>query len=81
MDVDPETLKEIAERTGGRFFRAQDTAALSEIYAEIDRLERAPIRSVEYREYRDIGPSLLGVAALLLGVFVLGGTTWAFRLP
>src|SRR5206468_7044899 len=62
MDVDEATLREIAKRTGGRFFRATDAAALAGIYAEIDRLERAPVRSVEYKEYRDLGPWLLGVA-------------------
>src|SRR5438093_3516535 len=81
MDVDEETLREIARRTGGRFFRAVDPAALAGIYSAIDRLERAPIHAIEYREYFDLGPALLGVAALLLAVYLLGSTTWAFRLP
>ncbi|MFT4248927.1 MAG: VWA domain-containing protein [Pseudomonas sp.] len=37
--VDEKTLRGIAERTGGRFFRARDTAQLAGIYAELDRLE------------------------------------------
>ena len=49
--------------------------------AEIDRLERAPIRSIEYREYDDLGPKVLRVAALMLAVYALGSTTWAFRVP
>lgn len=81
MDVDEETMRQIAERTGGRFFRATDPQALGGIYAEIDRLERAPIRSIEYRDYQDIGPTLLGAAAVLLLVFSLSATTWAFRVP
>ena len=81
MDVDEETLREIARRTGGRFFRAVDPAALAGIYSAIDRLERAPIHAIEYREYFDLGPALLGVAALLLAVYLMGSTTWAFRLP
>ena len=81
MDVDEGTLREIAQRTGGRFFRAQDPAALAGIYGAIDRLERAPIRSVEYHEYEDLGPALLAFAALAMTVFALGTTTWAFRLP
>ena len=43
MSVDERPLQEIARRTGGRFFRAGDSAALGSIYSEIDRLERAPI--------------------------------------
>jgi len=81
MDVDEGTLREIARRTGGRFYRATDQAALSGIYAQIDRLERAPIHSIIYREYLDVGPRLLALAALLLGVFVVGTTTWGVRLP
>ncbi len=81
MDVDPVTLAEIAQRTGGRFYRATDAAALASIYADIDRLERVPVRSIEYHEYRDLGPLLLGGAALLLAGFGLLSTTLAFRLP
>jgi len=81
MDVDESSLRQIAERTGGRFFRAQDSAALSGIYAEIDRLERAPIRSIEYRQYRDLGPLLLLAAALVLALHILMSGTLAFRTP
>lgn len=81
MDVDEGVLKEIARRTGGRFFRATDTDELTGIYSLIDRLERAPIRSIQYREYVDLGPLLLGVAAALMLVYLLSSTTWAFRLP
>jgi Ca-activated chloride channel family protein len=81
MDVDEESLRQIAARTGGRFFRALDPAALAGIYAEIDRLERAPLRAVEYREYEDLGPLLLAAATVLLGLYGLGAATWAFRLP
>ena len=81
MDVDEPTLQKIAQRTGGRYFRATDPAALQQIYTEIDRLERAPIRSIEYREYRDLGPLLLGWAAVLIAVHALAVATLAFRVP
>ncbi|TDJ69876.1 MAG: VWA domain-containing protein [Proteobacteria bacterium] len=38
-DLDEETLRAIAERTGGRYFRARDADELRTIYAEIDKLE------------------------------------------
>jgi Ca-activated chloride channel family protein len=41
--IDEEILREIAGRTGGRYFRATDPEALSQVYAEIDRLERSPL--------------------------------------
>jgi Ca-activated chloride channel family protein len=81
VGVDPAPLIEIAGRTGGRFFRAEDAATLSAIYTDIDRLERAPIRAVVYREYRDLGPGLLTLAAALIALASLAGATWAFRAP
>ncbi len=81
MDVDETSLRDIARRTGGKFFRATEAAALSHIYEEIDRMERAPLRSIEYREYRDLGPALLGWAVGLLALFGLGSATWALRIP
>lgn len=81
VGVDERPLIEIARRTGGRFFRAGDASTLSGVYAEIDRLERAPIRALVYREYRDLGPLLLGAAAGVLALFSLSLSTWAFRAP
>lgn len=81
MDVDESVLREIAKRTGGRFYRATDAATLAGIYQQIDRLERAPIRSITYREFDDVGPLLLAAAAILLGFTLLGETTWALRAP
>jgi Ca-activated chloride channel family protein len=42
-DLDEDTLKAIAERTGGAYFRARDTAALARIYEQLDELE--PVES------------------------------------
>jgi len=81
VGVDERPLIEIARRTGGKFFRAGDITTLGGIYGEIDRLERAPIRALVYREYRDLGPLLLGVAAAVLVAWSLSLSTWAFRAP
>jgi Ca-activated chloride channel family protein len=50
-DLDEKTLTAIAEKTGGRYFRARDTEQLAEIYAELDRLE--PVER-EHNTYRPI---------------------------
>ena len=81
MDVDEGSLREIARRTGGRFYRATDSATLAGIYAQIDRLERAPIKAITYREYFDLGPELCGLAALLLAAWLLSRTTWGLTTP
>jgi Ca-activated chloride channel family protein len=38
-DLDEDTLRAIAKKTGGRYFRARDAQAFEKIYAEIDKLE------------------------------------------
>ncbi len=81
VDVDEKPLIEIARRTGGRFFRAGSASTLNGIYGEIDRLERAPIRALVYREYRELGPWLLAAAAVSVALAMFSNATWAFRVP
>ncbi|MBR5115699.1 MAG: hypothetical protein IK096_01410, partial [Lachnospiraceae bacterium] len=40
VEIDEELLKTIAESTGGRYFRATDNTKLSEIYSEINQMEK-----------------------------------------
>ena len=54
VDVDEETLKEIAQITNGRFFRATDNESLTKIYEEIDKLERTEIEITEYQNYTEL---------------------------
>ncbi len=74
VEIDEETLGEIAERTGGRYFRAEDEEALEQIYREIDELEKTEITMSSYMEYNErfrwfVIPAL---ALLLLEVVLLG---------
>ena len=54
VDVDEESLKEIAEITGGQFFRATDNQSLKKVYKEIDTLERTEIEVTEYKNYTEL---------------------------
>ena len=54
VDVDEESLKEIAEITGGQFFRATDNQSLKKVYEEIDTLERTEIEVTEYQNYTEL---------------------------
>ena len=54
VDVDEESLQEIAEITNGRFFRATDNQSLKEVYREIDALERTEIEVTEYQNYTEL---------------------------
>jgi Ca-activated chloride channel family protein len=75
VDIDEPTLEAIAKETGGRYFRATDTDSLREIYAEIDRAEKAPIKAPEHEERREVFAWLVWPAlVLVLGEAVLGET-------
>ena len=50
VDIDEASLTEVAETTGGRYFRATDRESLSRIYEEIDDLENHGDRSAELHE-------------------------------
>jgi len=54
VDVDEESLKEIANITGGQFFRATDNKSLLKVYEEIDALERTEIEVKEYLNYTEL---------------------------
>jgi len=68
-DLDEKTLTAIAQKTGGRYFRARDTDQLAKIYAELDRLEPVEHAKDVYRPISELYPYPLGLAlvcALLL---------------
>jgi len=53
-EIDEETLKIIAKKTGGRYFRALDEKALQTIYREIDELEKSEIEVKEFNKYNEL---------------------------
>ncbi len=81
VDIDEDTLRHIAEITGGKYFRATDTASLQEIYDEIDKLERSPEQGLQYLEYHELYVWLALPALLLLAVEAVLAQTWLRVLP
>lgn len=69
-NVDEATLRAIAQRTGGRFFRARDTEALAGIYAELDRIEPTLRAGRIERPRSELYPWPLAVALLLCGLLI-----------
>ena len=53
VEIDEALLKEIAEETGGIYFRATDNKKLEEIYAEINKLEKTEIEEFKYYNYEE----------------------------
>jgi Ca-activated chloride channel family protein len=68
-DLDEKLLGDMAQKTGGRFFRARNTAELAQIYREIDRLEPSADKAQQFRPIDEWFHWPLGVALLL----ALGG--------
>ncbi len=64
-DLDEDTLTKIADKTGGRYFRARDTAGLVEIYSLLDELEPVEQEQEVYRPVRDLFVWPLGIALAL----------------
>lgn len=51
VNIDEALLKQIADRTGGRYFRATDNQKLQEIYREIDDLEKTKLQELKFYTY------------------------------
>lgn len=70
--LDEETLKKIADMTGGRYFRARDTDSFREIYEELDRLEPIERNQQQWRPRTDLfyWPLALALLLALTGVIM-----------
>lgn len=81
VEIDEPLMREIARLTGGRYYRATDTEALSRIFRQIDQLEQTPIQVTRYTRYNEVTRPLilLGLGSLVLEL-LLGGTV-AVRVP
>ena len=79
--IDEPLLQEIAQKTGGRYFRAKDSEALSRIFRQIDVLEKTPIQVTRYTRYDETTRPLilLGLGALALELLLAG--TLVVRVP
>jgi Ca-activated chloride channel family protein len=79
--IDEPLLQEIAAKTGGRYFRAKDSEALSRIFRQIDDLEKTPMQVTRYTRYDETTRPLilLGLAALALELLI--GSTLVVRVP
>ncbi len=66
VEIDEKLLQEIAEVTGGEYFRATDNEKLEEIYNEINKLEKTEIEEFKYYKYEEKFRSWVFLAGILL---------------
>ena len=77
VEIDEELLKQIAETTGGKYFRATSNTKLEEIYAEINKLEKTEIEETKYKSYNELfRPLILAAFGLLLFELLLRYTVY-----
>ncbi len=81
VDIDEASLREVAETTGGRYFRATDREGLGQIYEEIDALETTEIEVQNFTSYGELFHYPLAAGLLLLLVEVGLGQTVLRKLP
>ncbi len=81
VEIDEEMLRTVADKTGGRYFRATDNKALREIYAEIGELEKTKIEERIYMDYEERYAIFLWPAFGLLLVELLLANTRLRRIP
>lgn len=72
IEIDEESLRKIADTTGGKYYLATDTEKLRNIYDEINRLEKSNIEHFGYREYSELFYFFLipGMMLLILVIFL-----------
>ncbi|MEK7703340.1 MAG: aerotolerance regulator BatA, partial [Myxococcota bacterium] len=81
VQIDEAALQQIAARTGGAYYRAEDAGALKRIYEAIDGLERSKLRLREAFTAEELFPSLVTPALILLLVETLLLATLLRKVP
>lgn len=79
--IDETTLKEIAKRTGGKYFRARSGRELEEIYSIIDNLEKTEIKIASHVQCRELFQYFTYGGLLLLVLEMLLANTYFRKLP
>ena len=72
VEIDEKLLTNIASVTGGRYFRATDNTKLSEIYSEINKMEKAKVTVDSFPVYKELfgGYALAALICLLLEMLI-----------
>lgn len=92
VSMDAATLQKIADKTGGKYFPANNTDSLENVYAEIDKLEKTKTEEKRYFQTTEWAtsavqwgsvrwPPLLLVVFGLLSAEVILANTWLRRIP
>lgn len=81
LTLDEDTLRKIAEITGGLYFKATDTQGLKEIYNTIDKMEKTQIKVKEYGKDTELFPGILTLALIAFLTELLLANTLFTKIP
>jgi Ca-activated chloride channel family protein len=81
VDIDEDTLQKIADKTGGKYYRADNAERFRQIYAEIDKLEKTEAVINKFAQFDELFPWFVTCGLALLLVEVALGQTLFRRLP
>jgi len=80
-EFDEKLLKDIADSSDGKYYKAYDAKGLENVMDEINRMEKTVVEQPKYMDYKEFGPMLAGLAlALLLLGYILERTVM-LRVP
>lgn len=72
VEIDEALLQDISQKTGGKYFRATDNDKLSQVYKEIDKMEKSKIdvKQIIRKEEKYLMPALIAFVLLILEVLI-----------
>ncbi|HJW29902.1 MAG TPA: VWA domain-containing protein, partial [Saprospiraceae bacterium] len=76
VEIDENLLKDIADQTGGRYYRAVSEASLQKIYDEIDQLEKTPVEITAYKRFNELYYIPLTAGLILLTLLIAARSTF-----
>ena len=80
-EIDEPTLKQIAQITGGEYFRAKDEKALAQIYEQISEMEKTKIKVKEYLQYNELFSRFAVVGLFFLVIEIILANTRYRKIP
>lgn len=79
--LNEDLLNKIAQTTGGQYFRARDPRSMSEIFSNINQLEKTEFQIENFRQYTELAYVLIKIALALLVVGVFLDRYYFLQIP
>lgn len=81
LEIDEETLKGIAQKTGAQYYRATDAESLKAIYDQINEIETVPVEEIGFKEFEELFHKFVLAGIFFLALEMLLSNTLLRKLP